>query len=175
MKKKRFLAAILLGVILCFVVSGVGFGEEFTVEEGRKIVYKQKATDLDLYLLASSVNYIMENPNDFLDITCSYTTLDITSVERVRYNDLNLPEDFVIKDKLFIEIRDHRGVSSGKTSFDLLEPFIIHLLRFFNGSILGAFFSYPSDIVAIFYSEEGNVLGYFYQDVFQEVGRIEIK
>ena len=28
MRKKRFLAAILLGVSLCFVVSGVGYGEE---------------------------------------------------------------------------------------------------------------------------------------------------
>ncbi len=163
MRRKKILAAILLVVSFCFV-SGVGYGEEFTMEEGREIVYKQKATDLDLYLLTSRVNYIMKNPNDFLDITCSYTTLDITSIDY--YKDLNLPEDFITKDKLFIEIRDHRGVSSGKTGLDLLEPFIIHLLRFFNGSILRAFFSYPSDIVAIFYSEEGNVLGYFYQDVF---------
>lgn len=151
MRKKRFLAITLLSFSFCFVVSGVGYGEEKTVENRREVRVQQAST-LDLYLLDSKVRYIMKNPDDFLDITCSYTILDLTSVEGLIYNDLNLPEDFVTKDKLFIIIRDHRGVLSGKTDFDLMGLFAVHLLRFFHGSLLGAFFSYPS--------------GYFYQNVY---------
>lgn len=163
MKNKRFLAAILLVVIFCFV-SGAGYGEEKIMEQRREVRVQQAST-LDLFLLASRVNYIMNYPNDFLDITCGYTTWDLTSVEGLIYNDLNLPEDFVTKDKLFITIRDHRGVLSGETDLDSMGLFAIHLLRFFNGSSLRAFFSYPSDIVAIFYSEEGDIpFGYFYQN-----------
>lgn len=113
MKNKKFLAIILLSLSFCFV-SGVGYGEEKTMEQRREFRVQQ-ASALDFYLLASRVNYIMKNPNDFLDITCSYTTFDITSVEGLGYNDLNLPEDFVTTDRLFIIIRDHRGVLSGET------------------------------------------------------------
>ena len=161
MRKKRFSAAILLVVVLCFV-SGVGYGEEKTMEQRREFRVQQ-ASALDFYLLASKVNYIMKNPNDFLDITCSYTTFDITSVEGLGYDDLNLPEDFVTTDKLFIIIRDHRDVLSGETDLDSLELFGTHLLGFFNGSVLGAFFLYPYDIVAIFYSKGDIPQGYFYQ------------
>jgi len=164
MRKKRFLAAILLGVVLCFVVSGVGYGEEMTTEQLRKTMAEQKASDLNLLLLKSEVKYIMKNPNDFLDISCSYYAFEITSVDY--YKDMNLPEDFITKDKLFISITDNRGVFSGKSDWDLLRLFRKSLLSFYYSSSVFGVFSYPSDIVAIFYAEGKVPLGYFHQDEY---------
>ena len=91
MKHKRFLAAVLLGVVLCFVVSGAGLGEEMTTKQVREAAVAQKASQIDLILLGSEVKYIRNNPNDFLDISCSYNHFEITSIEGYSHKDWGLP------------------------------------------------------------------------------------
>lgn len=166
MKNRKLLAIIVLSLSFCFVPR-VGYGEEMTMEQLREAVVAQKASQLDLILLQSVVKYIRNNPNDFLDISCHYNPFDFTSIEGSSHKDWGLPEDFDTKDKLFITIRDSRGAFSGKADLDLLKLFIGPLHSFLNGSALLALFSYDSDIVAIFHSEEGNIpVGNFYQGVF---------
>ena len=159
MSAKKVLVVILLAVSFCFV-SGVGYGKEFTLEEGREIAYKQKASELDLMISNARTSYIMDNPTNFLNIYCIYDALGL-----VRYDDLrekNLP---FTKGKLVVTIRDNRAAFSGKSGVDLLAIFHKHLLAFIytSGANMGTFFPYDTHVLAIFYSEEKVPLGYFYQ------------
>ncbi len=163
MRKKQFLAAILLSLSFCFV-SRVGYGEKMTNEQIRKAMVEQKTSYLKLLLLEARVSYIMNNPNDFLDISCSYEPFEITFVDY--FKEMNLPEDFVTKDKLFISIFDNRGIFSGKTGEDLLRLFMKTLRSFYYSSNVFGLFSYPSDIVAIFYAEGKVPLGYFHESEY---------
>lgn len=71
MKNKRLLAIILLSLIFCFVISGVGYGE---VQEWMD---KEAASAMDISLLEVRIDYIMQMPNDFLDVSLYYDSIGI--------------------------------------------------------------------------------------------------
>lgn len=77
MRKKRFLAIVLLVVVFCFVVSGVGYGEVQEWSDQEKASYAEA-----ILLLGARVDYIMYNPTTFLNVDFLYDS-DGTFGEKV--------------------------------------------------------------------------------------------
>ena len=150
MRKKRFLAAILLVVVFCFVVSGAGYGEikEWTLE--RKIRF------IDLFLAEAELAYIFRNKTNYLDATFSYDNVYEGEVI------FSSKHDVSTKGKILIQIRDSRGIFSNKSE--------IAILNLFNKA-LGAMYSFienyatdmDADVVAIVRDDQGHKLAYFYE------------
>ena len=154
MKKKRSLAAILLGVVFCFVFSGVGYGTEV-------LVLEINTPHIGFFLLEARVEYMMHNPTNFLDVSFHY---DLKGTYYRSY-DMEFPEHVDTEGKLYVEIRDRRGVFSGKSGVTLLEIFKKHLevIYSFIPSLPLYYWDIDEDVVAKFYSKGGIPLGYFYQ------------
>lgn len=149
MKGRRLLTVFLLGVSLCFVPV-MGYGE---VKHG---LYKQKASLMDFHLLEAKVEYIMRNPANFLDIVFSYDPYGVMGWT------WDLPENVDTERKICVEIWDNRGIFSYESGMGLLEQFKEELEVVY--SYIEDMATYmDTDIVAIFYSEEDILLGYFYQ------------
>ena len=150
MKKRLLLAAILLGVVLCFV-SGAGYGGQFEYLKN-----DGKASLIDSFLLEARVNYVMRNPTDFLNVQIHY---DLNG----DYSE-GLPDNVDSKGKIFVWVIDNRDMFSDKSGIALLDTFIINLEKIYSSIVLVVMtFDMDTDVVAGFMSEEVIPLGYFYQ------------
>lgn len=149
MRKKRLLCAILLGVILCFVVSGVGYSEipEF--------LFERHSTDMDLYLVRATVNYIMSWPDHFLDIHLFYDRDGY-------YGEKFFPQGVNTKGKIFVSVTDNREEIFSSSEEVLLERFQLALEAIYLHIELIAT-NLDSDVAAILYSAKKIPLGYFYR------------
>ncbi len=160
MRKKRVLAAILLLAVFCFVVSGVGYGTEVQVLE-------INTPHVGFFLLEARVEYMMHNPTSFLDVSFHY---DLKGTYYRSY-DMEFPEHVDTEGKLYVEIRDRRGVFSGKSGVTLLEIFKKQLevaYSFIPSLYLyGLYWDIDEDVVAKFYSKGDIPLGYFYQGEYR--------
>ncbi len=151
MRKKRFLAAILLGVVLCFV-SGAGYGEIRAELMGHP-------TRLDFLLLQSQFIYVMALPDHFLSILLSYDPDGKLKKEK------ELPEGVDTKGKIVASIVDSRNRFLGRSGEDLLHHLFRWELEFMYvyGAMIAIAPDMNTDIVAIFYSYKSIPIGYFYQ------------
>ena len=150
MEKKRFLAAILLAVVFCFVVSGMGYGE---IEE---LVKGGEYSPIAFYLLNAKVNYMMYNPNTFLNVAFAYDYWGSWAEF--------FPQGIYTEQKICVMIIDNRARFSDKSGTVLLEQFK-QSLEVIYSFIEPLATDMNADVVAKFLSEdkEGGELGYFYQ------------
>lgn len=150
MKKKHLLAVILLGVALCFVVSGVGYGEIPHWMEEENVSY------MNWLLLHVRINYIMHRPNTFLDIGLFY------DVDGRYASMMEFPKNVVTERKIIVGVQDNREIFSRKSEKALLSEFEKVLKDiFYDVQMVGS--DMENDIVGIFYSERVVPLGYFYR------------
>ena len=151
MRGKKLLAAFLLGVGLCFVPA-LGYGE---VQEW---TYERKASYMEICLLRAEIDYMMNNPTNFLSINFYYDPDGrFGRIEK-------LPESISTKSKIFVVVRDTRRVFSDKSGIVLLDEFKKELEVIYSYSSIGAVaMDMNADIVAIFCDRENIPLGYFYQ------------
>lgn len=149
MRKKRLLAAILLGVALCFGVNGVGYGE---VQEWMD---KEEVSYMDISLLQARIDYIMQRPNDFMDVMFYYDSTGIFGREL-------FSGDIDTKGKIMVQVEDTRDFFIDEPGL-LITGFALELNAIYILSTLKSVATdRDSDIVAVFY-REGKELGYFYQ------------
>jgi len=147
MRKKRFLAAILLSLSFCFV-SGVGYGEI------KPWMYTSETSYIDGSLLRAKVDYIMYNPDDFLVVRFYYDPYG---------NQLkDLLEKVDTEGKILIRVRDNRNVFFRKSRKVLLDQFREELEDIYQFIEMIAT-DMDTDIAALFYSTENIPLAYFYQ------------
>jgi len=104
MKSRRLLAAILLGVVLCFVVSGVGYGDipEVLVNGHMEAWTKREPPLLNYLLLEAKIDYIMRHPDNYEYIWMRY---DMDGSLRDFFE---IPEGVNTADKIIIIIDDIR-------------------------------------------------------------------
>jgi len=151
MRKKRFLAAILLGVILCFV-SSVGYGEIETPEE---FIAGEFIVRIDFLLQKARIDYMMDNPSDFLGVNSFYDVLGDRAADF-------FPENVDTVSKVGIVIFDNRGLFFNETGRVLLKQFekqleIIYLfIRLITTDM-------NNDVIAEFVNKQGRTIGYFYE------------
>jgi len=156
MRKKRFLAAILLAAVLCFV-SGVGYGK---VQQGFEAI---EATLMDIKFLEAINDYIMSNPTSFLNVRFGYDLLGTAGEDKELFS-----RRINTEDKIIVRVIDNRGIFSAKSGLTLLHEFEKQLktIYFFIYEHLLAT-DMDNDIVAVFYSPDGYEktlpLGYFNQ------------
>ena len=183
MRKKRFLAAILLGVVLCFV-SGVGYGEIVIPPEpsrslgkllGLKIQYEDEPLWpyieeirgemfkeiglLKLYnnLLRARIDYIISNPNTFNGVVIYYDSSG--------WYEQFFPEGVNTEGRIYVFFLDERGYFSDRSGVALKEAFKISLDAIY--SFMNHFVTdMDNDIVAEFMSKGAIRLGYFYQSEY---------
>jgi len=148
MRGKKLLPAFLLGVGLCFVPV-LGYGE---VNEW---LDKEEVSLMDISLLTARIDYIMQRPNDFLDIVLYCDRSGIWGREF-------FPETVDTKGKIIVRIEDTRDFFTCEPE-QLIIPFTLELNSIYKLSTLGSVATdRDSDIVAVFY-RKGKELGYFYQ------------
>ena len=147
MRKKRFLAAILLGLSFCFV-SGVGYGElrEWMWEAGG-VLY------ISFALSEARMDYVMRNPTSFLSIKLEYDS----SKGWRKEEGVLLPSK---EGRIMVTVFDNRGLFSDKSGVGLLDTFKKSL------EVIYSFIDHiatdmNTDIVAILYSREVIPLAYF--------------
>ena len=150
MKGKRVLAAFLLGVGFCFVVSGVGYGEVI------KWMINQEASFLEVSLLNARITYVMINPYNYQNVGFLYDP-------NGEFGKTVFPEGVNTKNKIIVRVEDIRDEFINKSREDLLVLFWAELMAI--SSILegAAITDMDTDIVAVFYSRQAIPLGYFYQ------------
>jgi len=180
MRGKKLLAALLLGVGLCFVPS-LGYGEiiqpvkpsvafymqeykenpEQGLDEWRKDCDTKLPTMLDWSLVWAMTMYIMNNPTDFQSVNILYDSVG----EFKEY----YPENVDTKGKVCIEIMDVRGAfshliseSSAKSRISLKQGFKAYLEVAYSYIDKWAT-NINTDIVGKFVSKGGIPLCYFYQ------------
>ncbi|MEA1963779.1 MAG: hypothetical protein U9O41_01425 [Candidatus Aerophobetes bacterium] len=146
MKKRKLLTAVLLGVSLCFAPV-LGYGEV------KEWMYEAKANYMEVMLLKARVDYMMRNPDTFLSVGFYYDP-DGRYKESFRRVDT--------KGKICLDIFDTRNRSSYKSGITLLGEFKKTLEAIYSFIKVYAT-DMDTDIVALFFSEEGIPLGYFYQ------------
>ncbi len=111
MKKRLLLAATLLGVILFFVVAGVGYSKVHpSFDEGG---------DLEIFQDAR-ISYIMGNPDGFLLVYFTYSNPELGPLIGLQ---LKYPEGVDTVGKVLVRVYDTRGVFSGKSGASLLAQF----------------------------------------------------
>jgi len=147
MKHKKFLVTILLSLSFCFV-SGIGYGE---VEEW---MYETPNPLIFYVLLEAKINYIVDDPGNFLDVVFDY---DPSGGLRKFF-----PEGVDTKGKICVRAIDTRGVFADKYGTSLQGEFKKQLegMSTFLESVAT---DMNSDIVAMFLNSDKIPLGYFYQ------------
>lgn len=147
MRVRVLLAALLLGVVLCFVPA-LGYGEV------KKWMNESKATYMEFRLLQTRINYIMRNPTVFLEVDFWYGGL----FTRPR----GLPKDIDTIGKIIVSISDSRNKFSYKSGVVLLDQFkkSLEVIYSFIDDIAT---DMDTDVVVILYSRQAIPLGYFYQ------------
>ena len=146
MKNKRFLAAILLGVVLCFV-SGAGYGEVLLRGE-------MEVSSIEFLLLEDRIDYIMFNPTVPLIVDFHY--------DSDGQGGIFFPERVNTKGKIFVWIQDRTDVfydEAGKVLLDQLEKSLTNIYVF----IMAEATDMDTDVAAIFLDREEIPLAYFYQ------------
>ena len=150
MRIRIVLAIILLGVGLCFVPA-VGYGEV------RHMWNEAKATLMEIALLEARVDYMMRNPDVFLDVGFYYDPTGEIEMEA--------PVDIDTKGKICIWVQDNNragfSYKSGTALLDLFKACLDVLYAFIETK--GVVTDINTDVVAKFYSRESIPLGYFYQ------------
>ena len=149
MRRKKFLAAILLVMSFCFV-SGVGYGEiaEWTLE--------RTVLRLDYSLGWAMLFYVWDHKTDFLVVIFSYDSY----VGEVKFSS---KPDVSTGGKILIEITDSRGIFSNKSGIALLNLFRKTLKDIYS-YIEDYATDMDADVVAILMAfPGGNELAYFYQ------------
>ena len=150
MKNKKLLAIILLSVSFCFV-SGVGYGEVMHMWN------ETKATLMELVLAEARIDYIMRNPDVFLDVHFYY--------DSTGWFGEGFPENVDTKGKICVEVLDNKrgGFSyvTGTALLDLFKGYLEIVYAFIE--LEGVVTDLDTDIVAKFVSRGGISLGYFYQ------------
>ena len=150
MKKRLLLVAILLGVVLCFV-SGVGYGEVMHMWD------ETKATLMEFVLVEARVDYIMRNPDVFLNVHFYY--------DSTGWFGEGIPGNVDTKGKIFVEVIDNKrggfSYESGTALLDLFKGILELLYTFIEFKAVVT--DMNTDIVATFTSTGGIPLGYFYQ------------
>jgi len=151
MRGKKLLTAFLLGVGLCLIpVLGCGEVQEWT--------YERKASYMEICPLRAEIDYMMNNPTNFLSINFYYDPDG--RFGRIK----ELPESIGTKSKIFVVVRDTRGIFSDKPGTALLDEFEKELEVIYTHSSIGAVATdMDTDIVAIFCDGENIPLGYFHQ------------
>ena len=149
MKTRLLLAVILLSLSFCYI-SGVGYGElnQEMLELGTPLIF--------FYLLEARIDYMMKNPNRYLNVQFYY--------DPGGSFDEFFPDGIDTKDKVFVSVCDSRGDFSGRSGETLLKIFKMFLESLYS-------YIWPwmittdmnTDIVAQFCTEDGTPLGYFYQ------------
>ncbi len=149
MKNKKLLAIILLSLSFCFV-SGAGYGEidEWMIE--------RKASILDMELLDAKIRYMMWSPDNFLYVDFYYDEYGVYGIAD------RLPKSVDTKGKIYIQIGDTRGVFFQKNRKTLLNEFG-RQLEYIYSWLEEASTDMDIDIVAVFFSGEEILLGYFYE------------
>ncbi len=146
MKNKRFLAAILLGVVLCFV-SGAGYGEVLLRGE-------MEVSSIEFLLLEDRIDYIMFNPTVPLIVDFHYDSDGQWGIF--------FPERVNTKGKIFVWIQDRTDVFYDKTGNVLLDQLKRHLTNIYV-FIMAEATDMDTDVAAIFLDREEIPLAYFYQ------------
>ncbi|TET59112.1 hypothetical protein E3J48_08225 [Candidatus Aerophobetes bacterium] len=163
MRARGLLVAFLLGVCLCFVPDP-GHGEI------RTALRREQASSMDVELLKAQVRYMMYNPAAYLSVNFHYMPAhvgdvgdvgDVVAIE-VPSTLRALPGNIIPLNKIYVLIRDTRGVFSSRTGVDLLDQFKRTLENIYS-YVDDLATDMDSDIVAEFYSQEGIILGYFSQ------------
>ena len=163
MRTKELIAAFLLAVGLCFVVSGMGYGEKIDISKGlpammREYLDAEKASSaMEVHFLDVRVGYMMRNPTGFLLIDLVYDPLGAIG------KSWDFPEGLDTKDKICIGVVDNRGAFSNKSEAALLKQFEKELNIIWYSGLLLTVAPDMMDIVARFFNMEGVLLGYFYQ------------
>lgn len=76
---------------------------------------EQKATFMGLYLLMARIDYIVRNPDLFLNVNLCYQKPEIKRPER------DFPEDVDMRGKVWVVFKDNRGMFSDESEADLLS------------------------------------------------------
>ena len=145
MRTRIVLAIILLAVGLCFEPT-LGYGEVFTpIDE----------MEMELEFLRIRVDYIMQNPTDFLDVRIGYDK-DGHLAEI-----MELPLEVSTRGKICISIIDNRGIFRDKSRLALVMQFKKQLEKVYS------FINYMApvmfeDVVAKFKLGKHPV-GYYYE------------
>ncbi len=147
MRRKQFLAAILLGVSFYFV-SGVGYGKVLGWLDESKISLMRGM------FLEARIDYMMTNPTSFLNVSFYYEPTGVYAS--------SFPESVDPKGKTLIIILDNRDQFTYKSRIALLDTFKRDL------QVIYSFIDHiatdmDTDIIAKFHSGESIPLGYFYQ------------
>ena len=154
MKKKLLLAAILLGIVLCFVVSGVGHSKIHpSFNEGN---------DLEIFQDAR-ISYIMGNPDGFLLVNFTYDHPELGGLLGLH---LEYPEGVDTVGKVLVQVYDTRGVFSGKSGVSLLaqcKKELDYMYYYIDAYV----WDMDNDVVAKFYSGKNIPLAYFYQGEYR--------
>ncbi len=153
MRKKRFLAAILLSLSFCFV-SGAGYGEV------KEWMFEYKAPYINVVLLSCEINYMMSNPDSFQKIAFSYDPLGGLG------KTMGLPSYVDTKGKIGVAFVDRRGLFPKEDSDEKIL-LLVHLqvaletiYSFLDGLVAT---DMDNDIIAVFADKEGTRVAYFYQ------------
>lgn len=147
MRKKRFLSAVLLSIALCFV-SGVGYGEVW--EELAEI----KPSVMQLWLVESQVQYVMNNPGGFLSVNFLYDRSGVIGKVSKFADNTNTTG------KIIVQVIDNREEFHGRSGDILLDIFRRHLSNICL-DLAKIITDKDADIVAIFYDSTKTPLGYF--------------
>ena len=116
---------------------------------------KEEVSFMDISLLQARIDYIMQRPNDFMNVVLYYDPSGIIGREVFAGN-------IDTEGKIIVRIEDTRDFFAGEPEL-LIIPFALELNYIYTLSSLGSVATdRDSDIVAIFY-REGKELGYFYQ------------
>ena len=149
MRSKGLLAAFLLGVGLCFVPV-LGYG---TVHEWMDDL---KVSSLEFSLLGAKVDYMMQNPTNFLIVRFIYDSRGTFGKVAESGKDtgfMKLPKGADTKGKILVMVFDSRGVFSHKSQTALLGQFkkeldLIYMHLFVIASNM------DTDIVAVFWGHQ---------------------
>ncbi len=148
MRKRQFLVAILLGVVLCFM-SGAGYGEI------REWMDKAETSYMEGRFLTARIDYMMTNPTSFLSVIFGY---DRTGTVHAS----SFPESVDTKGKICVRVFDNRDVFSDKSGIGLLDSFKKNLEVIYSFiSVIAT--NMDTDIAAVLESRQGIPLAYFYQ------------
>ncbi len=107
MRSNQLLTAFLLGVGLC-LAPALGHGEI------KEWVFKEKVWNINFELLRARINYIMRNPDTFLEVDFQYTILDEPH---------GIPEDVDTIGKIIVTISDSRNKFLNESSVALRNEF----------------------------------------------------
>lgn len=154
MKKRLLLAAILVGVVLCFVVSGAGYGEVI------KWMINREASFLEMSLLNARITYMMVNLYDYQNVGFVYDP-------NGELGKTVFPKGVNTKNKIIVRVEDIREEFINKSREDLLILFWAELMSISSALEGAAITDMDTDVVAIFYSRDGNPLAYFYQGKYR--------